>query len=332
MAIFLGVLAVLILVALIYLASIPGDYEIRVSRVLPASPDQVFDRIIDLESWSEWSPWLMHEPDCPLSFQGNIKEVGGSYSWDGKYIGAGTLEHSLLERPNRAEHKLSFTRPFKAVCGVGFELEAEEQGTKVTWSMNGSMPFLFRPMIRRTKEMISQDYEIGLAMLGGLLAPQSEHPRFEFLGNQEREVTHYLSKSWQGHLDDMPEAMSQGFDEIDSYVKASDIEPIGQPFSVYTKVKKRGTYFEVDMAIPVAEGTTDDKYEIKQVPGGLYNQTQLQGSYGFLKGAWYSAMCHLKMTKIKFDWKRPCVELYENDPKQAEHSNQIVTSIFIPIK
>lgn len=335
---FLILIAAIILITLIYLSSLPGDYEIRVTRALPASPDKVFDRIIDLQSWNEWSPWLMHEPDCPLTFSGNTKEVGGSYSWDGKKVGAGTMEHTVLERPRLTEQKLTFTRPFKSVCTVGFELEpvdkneAAQPKTEVTWYMKGTMPFLFRPMVRRTKEMIAQDYEIGLALLAGVLDPSAEHPKFDFLGEQQRETTTYLAIPWQGSLDDMPKAMEQGFTELGEHFKAGNIEAVGQPFSVYHKVKKRGTYFVVDMAIPVADGTEDDKFEIKQIAGGKFHQTQITGSYDFLKAAWHSAMAHLKMSKIKFDWKRPCVELYENDPSSVQNSNEIVTSIFIPTK
>lgn len=332
------VIAALILTTLIYLATLPGDYEIRVSRDLPATAEQVFDKIGEFESWNEWSPWLMHEPDCPLAFSGNTKEVGGKYSWDGKMIGAGSMEHTLLDRPNRTEQKLSFTRPFKSICTVGFELDTVETGkttsplTKVTWYMRGSMPFLFRPMIPRTKEMISEDYRTGLAMLGGVLDPTSEHPRFEFLGEQQQETTTYLAIPWEGTVEDMPEAMTKGFTELQEYVSSGGAVSVGVPFSVIHKAKKRSTYFVMDMAVPVAEGTEDNKYEVKQIAGGKFHQTQLTGSYDFLKGAWYSAMAHLKMSKTKFDWKRPCVELYENDPHSVEHSNEIVTSIYVPIK
>lgn len=347
----LVVIAALVLAALIYLATLPGNYEIRVSRNLPATAEQVFNKIIEFDSWNEWSPWLMHEPDCPLRFSGNSKEVGGKYSWDGKMIGAGSMEHTLLDSPNRAEQKLTFTRPFKSICTVGFELEAIERGespettspqtnslettspnTKVTWYMRGSMPFLFRPMIPRTKEMISEDYSTGLAMLAGVIDPTSEHPRFEFIGEQQRETTTYLAIPWEGSIEDMPEAMRKGFSELHEYVSSGGALAVGVPFSVIHKAKKRATYFVMDMAIPVAEGTEDNKYEVKQIEGGKFHQTQLTGSYDFLKGAWYSAMAHLKMSKTKFDWKRPCVELYENDPHSVEHSNEIVTSIYVPIK
>ena len=333
MVITLTVIACLILVALIYLSTLPGDYELKVTKALPANIDEVFDKIVDLESWNDWSPWLMHEPNCPIEFSGNTREVGGSYSWDGQMVGAGTMEHVVLDRPNHTEQKLSFTRPFKSVCKVGFDLEPAENGTtKVTWHLQGTMPFLFRPMIRRTKEMISQDFETGLAMLGGVLDPASEYPRFEFLGAQQRASTTYLAIPWEGTWEDMPEAMQKGFAELGEYVKSGKVVAAGQPFSVIHKAKKRATYFVIDMAIPVAEGTQDNKYPVKQIEGGKFHQTQLKGSYDFLKSAWYSAMSHLKMTKTKLDWKRPCVELYENNLRDIEDTNDLVTSIFVPVK
>lgn len=334
---FLTVIAALILIALIYLSTLSGDYEVRVTRTLPAAQDELYHRLIDFKTWHQWSPWIMHEPDCPLEYSDNVTEVGGHYSWDGKLIGAGSMEHTLLEYPSRTEEKLTCTRPFKSVCKVGFELEAEgeqTQGpkTKVTWYMKGSMPFLFRTMVRRTREMIQTDYETGLAMLSGVLDPNSEHPKFEFLGNQSRETTTYLSIPWEGSIEDMPAAMAKGFAELGEYFASGSAVAAGQPISVYHKVKNRGTYFVMDMGIPVSEGTEDNKYQVKQIEGGTFQQTQLTGSYDFLKSAWHNAMGHMKMTKTKFDWKRPCVELYENDHSTVDHTNELVTSIFVPVK
>ena len=326
------VIAVIAIALVVYLSSLSGEYKISVSKTINTDKDTLFNKVIDLRSWSDWSPWLMHEPDCSMEYSENPNEVGGSSHWDGKFIGAGSLTHKVIEDGKHIEHQLQILKPFKSQSKTTFDFEATEKGTQVTWSLEGKMPFLFRPMVRRIKEMISQDYEIGLAQLSGLLCPEDEYPEFSFLGAQEHESTSYIAAPWQGPLEEMPEAMQKGFAELFEYIESSEVAAIGQPFTLYHRVKKRGTYFVIEMAVPVEASTESDKFQVKNINSGKFHQTQLKGSYNFLKLAWYSAISHLKMTKVKMDWSRPCVELYENDPNKIENSNELVTSIYIPTK
>ena len=328
----LWIITAIAVALIIYLSTLPGKYEITVSKSINADKQDVFNQINDFRSWPNWSPWLIHEPDCSLKYSESPNEVDGSFHWDGKFIGAGSLTHQVIANGKYIEHQLQILKPFKSQSKTTFDFETTKDGTLVTWTLQGKMPFLFRPMVRRVKEMINQDYEIGLAQLSGLLCPEDEHPEFNFLGTQNRESTSYISLPWQGSLEEMPEAMQKGFAELSAYLESSATKPIGQPFTLYHRVKKRGTYFVVEMAFPVEAGTEDDKYQIKNINGGKFHQTQLKGSYDFLKLAWYSAISHLKMTKVKMDWSRPCVELYENDPNNIESSNELVTSIYIPTK
>ena len=86
------------------------------------------------------------------------------------------------------------------------------------------------------------------------------------------------------------------------------------------------------MALPVPAETTSSEFEVKSYTGGRYYKTTLRGSYTFLELAWYQAYSHLQMQKIKPQRKRASLEMYENDPATVSHSNEIITSLYIPIK
>ena len=99
----LAIPVVAIAVGAIYLNRLPGGYTVHRSLVIKADRRTVFDKIRDTPSWGEWSPWLMHEPDARLDFSANPGEEGGSYSWDGQYIGAGTLTHARFHDQDRID-------------------------------------------------------------------------------------------------------------------------------------------------------------------------------------------------------------------------------------
>ena len=78
------VIVILIAIPLIYLATLDGNYKVRRSLEIAAGQQTLFDKIRDFKSWSDWSPWLMHEPDTILAFSDTPDQEGGWYSWDGK--------------------------------------------------------------------------------------------------------------------------------------------------------------------------------------------------------------------------------------------------------
>ncbi|MCG8378463.1 MAG: GyrI-like domain-containing protein [Proteobacteria bacterium] len=328
----ISLIVILILAAVIYLATLDGNYTVRQSHTINADKEAVFDKLIDLKSWPEWSPWLIHEPDTRLEYSEKTNAEGGNYSWDGKYIGAGKLTHIKLERPNHIKNKLEFIRPFKSVCDVGFELEDEQGKTKVTWYMNGSMPFFFRFMVPRTVNLISNDYALGLAMLGGIMDSASEHPRLGFDGEIELQQQYSLFKHFEGLLPEMQKAMQAGFPELLQHVQAQGKQPSAPPFSVYHKVDLKKMHFVCDMAIPLSEDIEVGPFNSRIYEGGRFFKVTLKGDYSFLELAWHSAYTHVCTRKIKIDKKRPSLEIYENDPNQLENTNELITSLYIPVK
>ena len=325
-------LLLLVLAIVIYLATLDGSYTIRRSLVVNADIYITFDKISDFKSWPDWSPWLIHEPDTKLEFSKNYCEPGAFYTWDGHRIGAGKLSHVAFNRPNTIEQKLEFSRPFKSVCDVSFEFSDRGTQTEVSWIMRGKMPFLFRFMTEKTKDMISKDYDFGLAMLNGQLDPNAEHPELQFEGETTLEPNYSLCKGFSGGLQAMEKVMPQDFPKLLEYIKQQQGKVSGSPFTAYHKSDPKTLQFVCDMAIPVAKGIDAGDYQLKTLGGGRFYKVTLKGSYQFLELAWYSAIAHVQMHKLKFDKSRASLEVYENDPNQMKASNEILTTLYVAIK
>ncbi len=323
---------ILLLAVLIYLSRIDGNYSVSRSQVMRCDRDKLFRKLCDFKSWPDWSPWLIHEPDARLTYSDNYTAEGGFYRWDGKHVGAGTLTHVTLDRPEQIQQKLEFTRPFKSVCSISFTLRETEGATEVTWTMQGHMPFFLRFMIARMQKMIGNDYELGLAMLAGQMDASAESPTIVFQGRQQLSPQPCLCKSFSGFLPDMQQAMQQGFPELQSHIEQQGKSITGAPCSVYHKVDVNKMHFVCDMAVPVAQDINAGDYELKSVGDGKYFKTLLKGNYRYLELAWYSAYAHLQMLGIKADKTRSSIEVYENDPQACEHPNEWLTGIYIPIK
>ena len=327
------IIALVIALPLVYLATLNGNFSVRRSLEIAAEPKVVFDKIRDFESWKDWSPWLMHEPDTQLTYSDSPDQEGGWYSWDGKIVGAGKLIHERFTGTEKIEQRIEFTRPFKSVSRVWWKFEPVEGGkTLVHWNMAGSMPFLFRFMAKKIPEYINKDYDTGLRLLRGELVPGAEVPEIAFQGPVELEAQHALSIPFEGDLEAMKMATADGFPRLGHYADEQGLEAAGCPFTIYHKVDMKEMYFVCDMALPVPAETRSSEFEMKTYPGGRFFKTTLRGSYEFLEFAWYHAYSHLQMAKIKPDMRRASMEVYENDPETVNHTNEIETAIYIPIK
>lgn len=317
---------------IVYLSRLPGDYHVRRSLRIKADRQTVFDRIRDTPSWGEWSPWLMHEPDASVRFSDHPDQEGGTYSWDGKLIGAGTLTQARFQGRERIEQTLAFKRPFKSQAQVAWDLAEVEDGTEVTWSMRGGMPFLLRPMIPSMTRMIGNDYTLGLAMLRGCLEPDAERPIIRFDGIDELAPINALTIPFKGGLEDLIEAMQTGFSGLAAHITAQGSEPTGKRLAAYHKVNIKKMLFDCDIAIPTAQEVNDGGFIRKTFPGGKTFTVTLEGKYEFLELAWHAAMCHLQMHKLKVDSGRPALEVYENDVDEVADSNALRTRLRVPLR
>jgi len=313
---------------LIYLAALPGRYQVRRSLSMKVDRQQVFDKLRDLRGWGEWSPWLMHERDARLAFSEGTGE-GDWYSWDGQRVGAGTLTHVEFNEPSRIDQRIEFVRPFRSQASVVWELSGKDGETEVTWGMEGSLPLYLRPLRATMTQMIAKDYDLGLLLLRGTLDPQAERPRIEFVGTTEVAPRTALTIPFKGGKDAMIKAMEDGFERL---VATAGRGITGQPFAAYHKVDPKAMYFECDMAVPVSEETQAGDLVRKSLGGGKYFEVELTGSYDFLDLAWHSAIAHIRMRKLAMDRSRPCLEVYENDPGTLQDTNEIRTRLYVAVR
>ena len=112
--------------------------EIEKSIVIDCPIEKVYDSVRDFKQWNKWSPWVIAEPDCPITYA----DDGKGYEWDGKIIGSGNLQITEEKSPESIAYKLTFLKPWKSESETQFRFvkKADEQ-TEVIWSMNGSLPF-----------------------------------------------------------------------------------------------------------------------------------------------------------------------------------------------
>ena len=161
------VVAVAIVALLGYAASRPNTFRIVRATVIKAPPEKIAAQIEDFHHWGAWSPWEKLDPAMARTYGGPASGVGATYAWDSKgQAGVGDMKITDVT-PSRVALDLNFVKPFPARNKVVFTLEPEGDATRVTWSMEGTSPFMHKLMgvIFNMDKLVGGDFEKGLASL-----------------------------------------------------------------------------------------------------------------------------------------------------------------------
>jgi hypothetical protein len=174
-AIAVVVVAAAVAVVLAYAATRPDRFAVQRSTSIKASADKIFPFINDLRSFNTWNPFEQKDPNIKGTYSGPPSGKGAGYDFEGARSGTGRIEVTDVDPPAKVTMRLTMIRPLHADNRVEFTLEPQGDTTRVTWSMDGNVPFVGKVihLIFNMDKMVGQDFEAGLAALKALTEKSS---------------------------------------------------------------------------------------------------------------------------------------------------------------
>ena len=140
------VLIVLLVLVLLFAAvfviggmMLDKSYELERSIVIAAPPAAIHALVGDLRRWDDWTPWKDHDDSVMVTLGAQSTGVGASQTWTSK-DGDGELTFTKWDPKTGIEYDMAFFADGDRLPSKGVVMyEAAEGGTRVTWSMHGSM-------------------------------------------------------------------------------------------------------------------------------------------------------------------------------------------------
>lgn len=287
--------------------------------------------VANFEKWPLWSPWTVVEPDHQRKVSGDAGVVGHFMSWEGKNIGSGEMEMTE-STDNCLKYDLRFLAPWKSTAKTSFDFEKTKTGgTKVTWNMEGSMPFFLFFMISTMKSWIEMDYDRGLAMLKGVAENGKVNAQTTNEGIVDFEGFKFVGLKHTSSATDMKVNMPMLFERL-----MLDLQKKGARarhwITVYPKIKmakKLFTYIAGASIEDLGDKSLGDDYIINEIPTGKMLKITHKGSYKYLGNAWSMGMMVVRGQKMK-QTGYP-FEYYHNNPDETPE-DELVTDIYFPVK
>lgn len=330
------VIAVIILLVVVWLFTLPGKYSIERSVEINASQEEVFDIVADFTKWPVWSPWLIMEPDASLNYQGAIKTVGSKYNWEGELVGSGEMEIISMEEMNQINYDLRFKTPYKSEAKVSFHLTKNSDGqTTATWGMKGEMPFFMRFMTKMMVTYITMDYDRGLSMLKDLAETGSVFSKITYSDIVEVDNLEFIGIRHEISINTIGEVMQRDFEDLSALFTEKGYVISGPPMSVYYTMDFATGVTDFATAFPVkymGEMEVPDNFIKDEIESEKAFTVIHTGKYEHLGNAWSAAMQYARTNKLKANMKATMWEVYTNNPHEVESAKDYETVVYLPLK
>jgi len=314
--------------------SIP--FKLERSIVINKPADLVYESLGDFNQWGKWSPWIIQEPECPVTVTGDALALGHHQAWNGKRIGSGYMDLIECKENQYLAYDLVFVSPWKSQSKTQFKLEAvtpgegHEHATKVTWLMQGTLPIFLFFMKKMMSVFVGRDYERGLKMLKEWLEDNRVSSSVDINGITEKEGYYYIGIEANCDTDEIPKVMKPTYEDL----MGRDLPQPDAYMTInlyFNPVKKKCAM----IAAFAYKQKPDVKLPVDMVAGVVPDHKALEvvhnGSYKHLANGWVTLMNYMRFKKIKADKKIKEYEVYLNSPEDTAEQD-LKTAIYAPVK
>lgn len=300
------------------------------SVVINADIDKIYKNINDFHNWQSWSPWLVLDPDAKV----NVREDGKYYNWEGEYLGSGEMTVANEVENKSMSADLLFLKPWKSKAKIAFTLEKTEEGVRVGWSMESSLPFFMFWMKKMMISLISMDYDRGLTMLKDKSELGEIPAKLTFQGFKSFKGCKYIGIKSSSTIEGMSVSMEKNYTQLMTYIMDGRQENMdGDPMSIYHKWDMVNRKTEYTACIPVHEISNDlpEGFITGSVPSTKVHSIHLKGPYRYIGNIWSAQYSRMRGKAFKGNKQIHPMEVYLNSPTNTAE-NDLETEVWFSVK
>ncbi len=300
--------------------------KVEKTITIDASPASVYRFVSNLGNWRPWNPWLVTEPEAVVE----VTPDGKSYTWEGKRTGKGSMKVASETQGQSIDLELTILTPYKSRSKVGFRFAPEGEGTRVTWTMDGSLPFFLFFLRTTMTELIGMDYTRGLSMLKDFVETGSVPAELELAGETRYGGCTYVGITTECATDELRSKMADDFIKLNLWAKETSTQLSDYGLCVYHEWEVATGRCRYTTAVPVDEAPLHlpEGFESGSVPSLTVYQVRHRGVSRHLGNAWSTLMQMARGKEIRVSKEYPPFERYVTMPGEVAEEKQEVLVCF----
>lgn len=330
----LAILA-MILLFLVLALLVPNEFQVEESIIINVPKSKTLNYMADFNNYHEWNPWQDRDAEIKVIIAGSSGEVGSTYRWSGnKDAGKGIMEIRSITN-NQVDIDLRFIEPWETESFTQYRFEVTEGGTRVYWSMKGSMPYPMNIMnlFSVMDNAIAKEYRKGLEAVKDILENRHHLQVGVFKIEQiAMPLTNFFGIKGNIPFDAMHIFFSESYEKIFAHLTAANAEILGPPTSLYFVWNEEDLRTELAavVAVPahfsIKEMGEFENWEL----GGNALKIAYYGNYDQLEKA-HGAL-HEQLENMNLMPKSPAIEEYAIGPPNESDTSKWLTNIYYLIE
>ena len=330
-------LLILTIGAAIYIAVQPNSFEFNRSRVIKAPPEVLYKTVNDYKEWPKFSPWIEQDMNANLTYDEITTGKNAGYSWEVDDLGEGNMKTINANPYESISQQINFTKPFESSANIDWKFEPHENGTEVTWEMNGKQDFMTKMYVAfagSIEENTAPDFERGLFKLDSLVKAKMAKFEISVDGVTQHSGGFYLYASASAKMSNLENKMAELMPKVSGFAKANNVTMAGNPFVMYHKwdVENNAVIFSCCVPTTTKVMASDSEILTGQITPFKAVKTTLKGNYENLRTAWDRAMDYIETNNLTQPEDPISIETYLNDPLSTPNPANLITEIYLEIE
>lgn len=317
-------LAFAVVALLVYMGRYSGRVRVEESRLIAASPEDVYQRVADLAQWQAWNPWLEHA-------RGAQAEADGiALAWDVPQVGRGSVRQTG-QTPSRAlRQRLEFALPFAYRGRSDWRFEPAPGGTRVTWRFKGRVAFTLRAFAATVQGATRLDLRFGLDRLAAALEGGPPAYELSYAGVHEQPARRFAQLAHRGALDKLAIELPPTIAAVRAQMAAAGLAAEGPAVVHYlkTQLKLRIVDCRVGVELPAGAAPPPDLKQHEHAAHTAY-VLRFDGPPEALELAWYQAMQRLRVEQHQ---PHPQLPPYARYASESAPGRRGVVELFLPLR
>lgn len=332
-------LLIVFIAGAIYFATQDGTYDVKESVVIDAPTSLVYDKVNDYKTWEEWGPWKQEDPTMVFNYPEKTSGEGASYSWNGEEVD-GSMRTTQAIPNQRLEQDITFITPGgERQAKVYWQFENLEEGTKVTWGMQGEHTLMDKAYFTFSgydfdAEMLKM-YKLGLDSLSQTILEDMQAYNIKVDGLTQYSGGFYMYTTTSTTLENVTDKAFELIPQVERFMEGNTITISGKPLTLYNAKDPATNSAIISGGIPTTSRIVvpdDSAILCGFMPSYTVIKTTLKGDLSNMEEAWEKTEAYKTQNGYSQAEGSAIFEVYvkgaEDDPNPATW----ITELYIPVQ
>lgn len=318
----------------VFIATQKSNFKTSKTIVINSPKSAVFNYINEYKNWGNWYVWEKGNSAIKLTYAKKTSGFGSSYYWSGK-DGVGKTTTIFVKENDSISQKTNLN---DAISESSWTFKDTIGKTKVTYTSNGEMPFMFKIyafLNGEIEKILGERIEKSLVNLDRSLDYEMHTFSIKPNGIVIKKSSFYLHQTINCKTSKLNYNLNVIIPNLITFSNENNLKLNGKPFVIYNSYDVKRGITNVSVCVPIKNRiftSSGSDISCKELEAFTAFKTTLIGDYSHRDAAWKKATDYLLKDKQIQNKSIPILEIVTKGLSEVKRPSKLETTIYIAIQ